>query len=502
MTALANILAHPAGPETLRELWRRGEAWRVLLDEGQQEWRQQLRNLLPGEWAAWKVSRQRGKTFTALMWALEDMATETFSGVYLAQTQGNAHAIVSGFLQTLEPTLPPEWDVRFVDGSLRFASGSELGVFGTDNDQYRRRRGNAVKRVILDEAAFYADLLAVEQVYVPQLQTTRGVGMYLSSPPLSPAHPFNDRCRAARAKGRYVHDTFWSNPRIDHESVIRGEMERRGLTREQLLASTEFRREYLAEDVTEEERQAIPAWNPQRAAALVGDWPMPQHFDAYEGHDGGLTGDPHASLLAVHDPASNSLLIVDELELRSAVTTHQAWSDRVKELERHHFGTDRWEGTLLGAKDFMEGMNDVPEFLRPSISDNAPRQPYLRVGDPAQNICRDMTVDYGLVVLPTEKHEKALDLDLVNQLIVDGRLRIHRRCGRLIEQLATTIWDKQRRRFERTQKDHGDLVDCLRYIVRNVRWHRDCRPPPPSFFEQQRKATSYEEVTRRRSRFG
>ena len=462
--------------EALRELWRRGEACEALLDTGQLKWIADLRALPPSSWAAWKVARQRGKSFAAKVWTFQDMALETFSGVYLAQTQSNALSIVAGFLQKVTDSLPPEWDVRIVDGIVRFSSGSELGVFGTDNDQFRRRRGNAVKRVLLDECAFYADLPAVEQVYVPQLQTTGGVGLYLSSPPLSPAHPFNDRCRSARAVGRYVHDTFWNNPRIDHEAVIRGEMERRGLTREQLLASTEFRREYLAEDVTEEERAVIPAWTQEAADALVGDWPMPEYFDAYEGHDGGITGDPHASLFAVYEASSGILTVIDELELRSATTTFRAWSDEVKAKEQLHFGTDSWSGTLLGAQEFLDKLGDVPEFLRGNLTANAPRQPYLRIGDPSQNICRDMTVDYGLVVLPTPKHEKAMVMDLVGQLVRDRRLRVHSRCVRLREQLVTTLWDTHRRRFERTAKDHGDLLDDLGYIVRNVSWNRQQRP--------------------------
>jgi hypothetical protein len=479
-----------------QQSWIEGWAHEWALDEGQQRWVADLRRLPPMTWAGWKIARQRGKSFAAKVWTFADMGLETFGGVYLAQTQSNALSIVSGFLQRIGPSLPREWDVRLVDGVVRFASGSELGVFGTDNDQFRRRRGNAVRRVLLDEAAFYADLPAVEQVYVPQLQTTGGVGLYLSSPPLTPAHPFNDRCRSAAAAGRYVHDTFWSNPRIDHEAIIRGEMDRRGLTREQLLASTEFRREYLAEDVTEEERAVVPAWTPEAETALVAEWATPEHYDAYEGHDGGITGDPHASLFAVHDPATNALLITDELELRSAVTTFRAWSDDVKALESLRFGTDRWNGTLYGAAEFLESLEHVPEFLRGALTTNAPRQPYLRVGDPAQNICRDMTVDYGLVVLPTQKHEKAMVMDLVNQLIRDRRLRIHTRCKRLREQLYTTLWDPMRRRFERTTKDHGDLLDCLGYIVRNVRWLRDCRPRVREIFPVRRNPSGWEKAFR------
>jgi hypothetical protein len=59
------------------------------------------------------------------------------------------------------------------------------------------------------------------------------------------------------------------------------------------------------------------------------------------------------------------------------------------------------------------------------------------------------------------------------------RIRIHRRCVRLIEQLYATVWNRTRSEWERTDKDHGDLVDCLVYLVRMVRWNRDCRPKPP-----------------------
>lgn len=467
--------------EARRELWRQGLAWQYLLDTsgptgGQQAWLHMLRDLPPGSWAALEVARQRGKTFSVLEWTVEDMALQTFGGVYLAQTQSNAHAIVGGFLRAVMDDLPPEWDVRIVDGSVRFASLSELSVFGTDNDQFRRRRGNAVKRVLADEAGFYADLLAVEQVYVPQLQTTGGTGVYLSSPALTPGHQFSARCDAAKAAKRYVHDTFWSNPRLDHEAVIRGECERLGLTREDLLRSTYFRREYLAERVTEESRAAVPAWNAAAAEALVREWPMPSHYDGYEGHDGGLFTDPHASLFAVHDPANNCILVVDELEMPSATTTIQGWADAAKAKEKALYGTTLWNGTLLGAEDMLRELANVPEYLRPGISQNAPRQPYLRTSDPAQDVCRDLTIDYGFAVIPSPKHEKALNMDLVNQLVVDRRLRIHPRCKRLVEQLYATLWDKTRRRWERTDKDHGDLIDCLSYIVRNVRWHRDCRP--------------------------
>lgn len=466
-----------------QETWRTGDAHLWALDDsgprgGQQAMYRMLQGIPPTSWAAWKAARQRGKTYPALFWVTQCMGLEAgLPCVYLAQTGGNAEAIVQDFFRSIEETLPPEWGTTIKDGALVMrGNGSELAFFGTDNKQYRRRRGRNAKKVLLDEAAFYEDLLDVEQVYTPQLQTTGGVGLYLSSPPISPAHPFNARCRAAQAAGRYFHDTFWSNPRINHEAVIAGECARLGLTREELLRSTAFRREYLAEDVTEESRAAMPAWNETVALELVKEWKAPEFYDGYEAHDAGVTGDPHASLFAQYSPADACIYVVDELELRSATTTVQSWADQVKAKETALYGTTSWDGTLLGAEAWAKAFGEVPEYLQRAISKSAPRQPYMRVGDPAQGICRDLTVDHGLAVLPTAKHEKALEVDNANQLIVERRIRIHPRCVRLIEQLYTTIWDTARRRWERTDKDHGDLVDDLIYIVRNVQWNRDCRP--------------------------
>ena len=471
--------------EGRRELWRLGEAASYLLDTagptgGQQAWVRMLDATPPGSWAALEVSRQRGKTFTILTWAFQRLGLDSLAAVFLAQTGANAEAIVRQFLKDVGDDLPPEWGARLVDGVVRFTNGSELAVFGTDNAQYRRSRGRKAHIVLLSEAAFYADLADVEQVYQPQLQTTGGVGVYESSPALNPGHDFSRRCDAAAAVGRYVRDTFWSNPRIDHEAVIRGEMERLGLTREQLLQSTAFRREYLAERVTEETRAALPAWTDEAQAELVGDWVRPAHFDAYGAHDPGITGDPHGSLFAYHDPsvaigsAQGVLVIEDELELSSARHHVGEWAAAIKAKETQLWGVSRWEGTLLGAS--MEDFARWPEYLQRYAGESAPRQPYLRVGDAAGGRCLDLSREHLLAVLPSEKHDKAMWVDTVNQLIRERRIRIHRRCVRLLEQMRSTLWNRTRSAWERTDKDHGDLIDDLTYLVRNIRWNRDCRP--------------------------
>jgi hypothetical protein len=429
----------------------------------------------PQGWSVLEVARQRGKTFAVLLWALQQMGRDaSTAAVYLAQTGGNAEAIVTQFLREVEEGLPPEWGCRVAGGVLSTRAGAELAFFGTDNEQYRRRRGRKARLVLLDEAAFYADLLDVEQVYTPQLQTTNGIGVYLSSPPLSPAHPFVERCRSAKAAGRYAHGTFWENPRINHEAVIQGECQRLGLTREELLKSTAFRREYLAETVTEETRAAFPSWTPEREKVLVGEWQRPELFDAYVGVDWGF-GDPHGALWCWYDFPSSTLFVEDELELRGATVTD--WAAQAKAKETHLYGPLRYDGTLAAAVSWDE----LPPWLVGRAHASAPKQPFLRIGDNDPLVLAELAAQHGYAVLPTRKDDKALAVDAVNALLVQQRIKIHSRCRRLREQLYTTLWNVRRSGWERTTRDHGDLVDCLVYVARNVAWHRDPRPPPPAW---------------------
>lgn len=468
-----------------QDAWRDGVAIEALLDAagptgGQTAWVRGLDALPPSSWAVWEISRQRGKTWAALLWALGRMAYDGCSGVYLAQTGGNALAIVSAFFADVAAGLPPEWGAKLDEhgGCLRLR-GCELSFFGTDNQQFKRRRGRKADFVLLDEAGFYDDLLDVEQVYVPQLQTTGGRGLYLSSPPISPAHPFAMRCKQAKASGRFVHDTFWSNPRIDHEQVIRGEMTRLNLTREELFASTAWRREFLAEEVLEETRAAIPQWGQALHDRVVGEWTRPAFFDAYTVFDPGKIGDPHFALFAYYDFSTSTVTIEDELELRSAIHAVGATAERIKQKEGELYGVRAWEGTLLGLQDWAKQANELPEYLRPALEKQAPRQPYLRVGDNDHLTLNTLLTDFGIVMVPVAKAEKHLAVAKAAELLAAGKVRIHSRCRRLIEQLYTTVWNATRTQWERTGADHGDAIDCLVYLLRSIAWHRDPRPPPP-----------------------
>ncbi len=479
MTAPADIQQLIA-KAALADLWRMGRASSVLLDEGQLEWVELFRKSDGA--VVWMIGRQRGKSFAALMMACEECIRRPGIIVrYAALTGKSAKAIVAPTLAMVLEDCPP--GIRPViseeRGEVRFPNGSIITWARTDNEQFDRLRGPRAHLILLDESAFYADLERVESALLPQLTTTASKVLYLSTPPESIAHTFTNRYRAAQAVGRARHSTINDNPRLGPEGVeriARLEAERLGLTLGELLLSTFWRREYLAELVTEGSRAAFPSWNEALHKAVVGDWVRPAHFDAYQAHDPGKVGDPFASLFGYFDPATATLTIEDELELQSWTHSVGQWCEAIKRKEAELYGVNSWDGTLLGAADLQRDLVEIPEFLRASISERAPRQPYLRVGDDA-GICKDLTVDHKLAVFPTAKHEKALEVSNANQALFDLRIRIHSRCKRLVAQLYSTIWNQTRSRWERTPIDHGDLAgDCLPYMHRNVRWNRDCRP--------------------------
>lgn len=478
----------PEQQALLKYAWPRGYAWRLLADvglqgPGQVGWLDAFDKAPPGSSSAWKVSRQRGKSYAALLYAASVCAGRPGTIVrYAALTGKSALAIVAPTMTQVLEHAPA--DCRPVPkgekGLYEWPNGSVLVWAGTDAEQFERLRGPRSHLILLDESAFYADLERVEAALLPQLQTTGGRALYLSSPPETPAHPFEARYKAAKAVGRAQHWNIHDNPRLGPEGVLRvarGEAERLGLTLEQLLESTFWRREYLAETVTESSRAVVPAWTEALHAELVVDWPRPKYFDGVSGDDWGIRPDPKGTVLGWVTP-DQGLYVEHELEARDCSISD--WVRQAKELETAVWGVNKWEGKLLGAPEWLKQLDEVPPFLRRALESGAPRQPYLRVGDDDSEVLTELAVTHGYIVLPTRKHDKHLRVNRLNELFAAKRIHIHPRCVRLIEQLYTTLWNRTRTDWERTAKDHGDLVAALVMLVNNIDWNRKVAPDFPN----------------------
>lgn len=472
----------------LSELWRRGEAWRVLLDAGQQAWVTRFEAAPPHSSTVWKISRQRGKSYAALFGCGEQYAQRTPGAIirYLGQTGESAESILEPTFKQIfalcpdERLLPePYRSTGRIGHELRWDNDATLVWSGTDNDTFRRQRGPRSHRLLFDESGFYPKLPDVEQALLPSLQTTGGKALYLCSPPLSPGHEFEARYKAAYAEKLSEHATIYDNPRLtpdDIRNLIAREAARLGMTAEEFLVSTYWRREYLAETVIEETRAALPSWNEQRAATIVAEVERPKFFDGYVGLDWGF-GDPHGGTFGYWDFARAMLVIEDEVWLRQANTEQLAKA--VKEKETALWGVDRWAGALYGLQtvpELLASLESTP-FLIEAARREAPRQPFLRVGDDDLLVLADLHALHGLAVLPTRKDDNALQVNELDILVRSLQVRIHPRCKRLIKECGAVLWNKQRTDWERTSEGHGDVLKSLVYLLRNVRRHRDPRPP-------------------------
>lgn len=473
----------------ISELWARGEAWRVLLDVGQQAWVQRFEQAPAHSSTVWKISRQRGKSFAALFGAAEQYAQRTPGAIirYLGQTGESAESILAPTFAQIFALCPdksllpePYRSTGRIGHEMRWDNDATLVWSGTDNETFRRQRGPRTHRLLLDESSFYQKLPDVEQALLPSLQTTGGKTLYLSSPPLSPGHEFESRYQAAYAEGLSEHDTIYGNPRLsadDVRNLIRREAARLGMSEEEFLQSTYWLREYLARTVIEETRAALPSWNEERAKSIVQAVERPKFFDAYEGGDWGF-GDPHGWTFGYWDFERAMLVVEDEIWLRQANTEQLAKA--VKEKETALYGLEKWEGALYGLQtvpELLASLKSTP-FLIDAARREAPRQPFLRVGDDDLLVLADLHALHGLAVLPTRKDDNALQVNELDILVRNLQIRIHPRCKRLIKECGTVLWNKQRTDWERTSEGHGDVLKSLVYMLRNVRRHRDPRPPP------------------------
>ena len=478
--------AEAARLAVLHDAWRIGCAHEVLLDEDQQDWLRQFMAAPALSSTVWLIGRQRGKTFAAVFLALLLGVTKKNAVIrYCAKTKDSAVGIVGPAWKALTETMPEsirpkkntrnefEWDFP--------TTGAKFVLFGTDAQSFEKGRGPRTDLQLYDECGFYTDLVEVESALNPAAQTTGGKILYLSTPPKSLAHPYVDRIRAARMNaGQYQHGTFWDNPRVDYEAVIREDAKRLGMSREELLSSTYFKREYLAELVQEEATAGFPGFTDTVAASVTGIVDRPKYFDAYVAGDLGLNTDPHAAVFAEYDWDTDLVRVLDFLSLRSASNSVGNFARDCKAKETELWGLNHWSGTLLGAKDWAEEFGGLPEYMQTMVRENAPRQPYLRVFDNASGAAKEFTMEHHYGALPAHKFNLQLAVDSLNQALVDGKLWFHPRCKPVVDQLKSAQWNNQRTMWVRTDSHHFDLAQCCVYLWRHVvHSRRKLLPLPP-----------------------
>lgn len=431
------------------EAWYRGYL-RYKLRDHQKKVYDQIKSLRGGSFYFNKARRIGGSYLLCVLAIEACLAKEGAQVKYAAPTSKMVRKIITPNIKKILKDCPkemrPTWDR--IEGEWKFPhNDSTLAVAGCDNQQYENLRGTESDFICLDEVGFIDELeYIINDVLKPQTKDTKGLIVLTSTPARSPAHESAKICTAHKEVGLYAHLTVWDDnhySRAQHEAYFVQMAESMNMTLDEFYASTTFRREYLGEFVADEERSVIPEWNLALEKHITKlDFAVPEYRDRYVSLDIGWR-DGMGVLFGYWNYKRAILVIEDELLLFKKTAKEVSEAIRTKEIE-------------LWGKE----------------------QPFLRISDNNLQTIADINA-HGLTFIPTRKDDKELQVNNLREWIRGYKVFIHPRCRRLIAQLGSTIWNKQRTSYERNREGHGDLLDSLVYLVRNVR--RDRNPYPGNY---------------------
>ena len=132
-----------------------------------------------------------------------------------------------------------------------FSNGSTISIVGLDKnpDSLRGQKLNGV--VVLDEAGFIDTLTYIySSIIVPATMYSDTKIIVISTPPVTPDHPFKAFCEKAMDEGSYVKLTIYDNPLVTPEKILEYKAE--------CLTKSDFEREYECFFVVNETLHIIP----------------------------------------------------------------------------------------------------------------------------------------------------------------------------------------------------------------------------------------------------
>lgn len=452
-------------PRDVEAAWRLGElSWK--LDANQESIYQQIHSCGRKRFVL-NCSRRIGKSFLMVLIAIEaGLKHRKWKIKFAASTADDLEEIILPLFEEILTDCPEDLKPKWKAQKQKYvfpSTGSEIKLSGCDNRlKANRLRGTAANLVIIEEAGSIPELTyVVRSVLAPQLISTGGMMLFASTPPDSPGHEFVSIAETARRTGAYAHRTIFDCPRYSKEQVDEFIREEAGdMPVEEYLQTEDFRREFLAEFLTDPTRAVLKYATQdvlKRCVELYLKLQRPSHFVAYEGMDVGWSPDWTAVLFGYWHHLERVLVIEREIILRRMSTDELA--TKVKAVEVELFGPTRQTPQGHGAKE--------------------PR----RWSDYDARLLFELADKSGLVFSPTAKDDRDTAIDNLNRMLpgYNDRLAISETgCPVLLEQMRDAIWNKGRTDFARTKKHgHFDALAGLIYLSRNI--VRDENPVPAGF---------------------
>ncbi len=435
-------------PNEAREILWRSAILEFKLDVNQLEMVKSFENS-ESKTVVWNCSRRLGKSYTLCVLAIQKCLSQKNAIVkLLSPTQKAMRSILRPLMRELVADAPEDIKPveKVADGIWYFPStGSQIQMAGCDGGRAESVRGTNADLCIIDEAGFVSKDLEyiVNSILLPLTTTTRGKIILASTPPKSATHDFVMFMNQAKHNNSFTQKTIFDNPRLTKQDI-------------DILAnaaggydSVNFRREYLAQVITDSEYAIVPEFDEELKKKIVMEWKRPPFYDTYTAMDVGMK-DLTVVLFAYFDFKANKLIIEDEYVANGQKFTTQTLAAGIREKEAANF-QDPFTKELI--------------------------EPLKRVSDNNLILINDLYQLHGLHFRPTRKDDADAALNNMRMLIKDGNIIINPKCKTLIRHLEAGIWNKAKTSFTRSgDNGHFDAIDTLKYLVRNVEFTRNPYP--------------------------
>ena len=413
-----------------RELWRRGSlSWKL---KGSQKLIEDAFAKVKGKLFVCNCSRRFGKSFWAAKKCLERALGGPNQKIKFASAFANdlEEIIIPAFnflLEDCPPEILPEWQVsrkKFI-----FKNGSEIQLIGLDRNP-NGPRGQFCDLFIFEEAGFINRLdYLYSAVVIPMFKgRPNAMAIMISTPPISPAHPFQIFCKKSEREGAYAKFTIYEDPEIEQYEIDELKAE--------CLTESDWLREFMVEFVIDSNLGIVPEWKKENVQDYSKDeyW---KYYHKYVSMDLGVR-DKTAALFAVYDFLEAKLFILDEMVMAGPEMTTDKLAVAIADKEKESFG---------GA------------------------EVYRRVADNNNLLLlQDLTTLHGLTFSPTTKGSLEAMINRLRLWVKQGKIVISPKFKELIGCLETGIWKKNRKEFDRSPLyGHFDALAGLMYLVRNVR---------------------------------
>lgn len=430
-------MASPQRAAVIDAIWRKHRTLRYRLHDDQRRVYESWKGA-DGRIFVLCCSRRWGKSFLGADIGAELAIAKPGAQIkYAAPTMKMAREIIVPHMTDILEDCPDDMAPTFSKSELvwQFPNGSRILLAGCDGGNAERLRGTSMDLAIVDEAGFIDDLrYVVQSILMPQLMTTDGRIFMASTPAKSPVHDFTEYCLEAEAHGRYEHRTIYDAPHISEDIAAEFMAESGG------ELSSDWRREYLAEVVVDEDSAVLPEFTRQESE-IVQEVETPPHRDCYTSIDVGFH-DLTVALFGYYDFANARLVVEDE-----RVFQHEhgaAIAPVVLEAER-----ELWQA----------------------------KAPYVRVVDADAIVRADLGREHDLVCRLPKKDNKHAAINALRVALSNGQVIVHPRCKTLIAHCKGAVWNRARTSFERSGTfGHFDGVDALIYLWRTVDRNRNPYP--------------------------